>query len=82
MIVTDAAKLSAGPAQSAMREALADLLLVVDPMTSRKIALAALRLAAAMVAIAGEIEAAGPRGGALEVLMMLAEGAPDVPAAA
>ena len=68
-------------AQVAIREALGEFLVVLDPATARKIAVACLRLAAAMVAVAAEVEATGPRGAATELLLMLAEGLPELPAA-
>ena len=67
---------------AAVRESLAELVVVLDPRTARLIAVACLRLAAAMVAVAETQEAAGPRGAASEILLLLAEGLPELPAAA
>ncbi len=66
--------------QNAVRTALADLLIHLDPGSAGKIAVTLIRLAAAMVAIGQANEAGGPRGAASELLLLLAEGPPQLPA--
>ena len=69
---------STSNAANALREALADLLVMMPPDVAGRIAVACLRLAAAAVAI-GEAGRASPRDAASELLLLLAEGAPQLP---
>ena len=66
--------------ETAAQHALAGLLLDIDPTTARRIAANCLRLAAALVAIAETADREGQRSGAIELLALLAEGAPPLPA--
>ena len=67
---------------NAVQRALSGLLLDLDPATARRIATNALRLAAALVAIAETTDREGYRSGAVEILALLTEGPPPIPAAA
>ena len=64
----------------AIRDGLADLLLRIDPGTAGAIAINLIRLAAAIVALGQAHDTGGPRAAATELLTMLADGPPQLPA--
>ena len=66
--------------ETAVQRAMSGLLLDIDPATARRIATNCLRLAASLVAIAESTDREGYRSGAVEILALLSEGAPPLPA--